>query len=1136
MIEIKSEKFWKSYLFGIEEPFLLPFVAKNTATTKGRNDSTIRDLQIKISNSKDLQKYAHLHNLEVNSILMGVWAFMLSIYTRKQYVVFGVSEAQISSGFRKETNEENITLPVYASLDSDQLVSEWLKNLQKNKNQSLAYADTKISSIQNWLGIKDNLFDTLLNFKNNLISSKPERFVKDDQIDLFEKFSIIINVNLQQDEEIFLQFGYLDGIIVENIILKIIDHFNNVLHQIIKQPNLKLSQLNIVTLHEKEILLEAFNAKVVDFPKNKTLIDLFEDQVIKQPNSIALIYEDNNLTYAQLNDRANQLAHFLNKKGITLETIVPICIDRSLDMIVGLLGIQKAGGAYLPIDPSYPQERVEIILEETKPQVVISSNKYKSLFIDRKEIELVLLDNEWDQISKESSNKTVINLQPTNLAYIIYTSGSTGKPKGVQVEHMGVVNLLSHQTKEFSFGNSERVLQIANYVFDASVEQIYLPLCNGAILLMFPPEQFYNIEKIQTIIKKQKVTHIHCTPSYLKLLTPGHYGHLKRVIAGGEICSVQLAKEWEPFVQFYNKYGPTEVTITSTEFAYFSPFYSSVLPIGKPISNTPLYILDIERRLVPQFVAGELYIGGVQVARGYHNNAELTKERFLPDPFSKDAGNRMYRSGDLVRWLPDGNVEFLGRLDDQVKIRGFRIELGEIENVIRQSKLISQVVVLAKADQEGNNFLVGYIIAPASFDKNAIISWLKERLPNYMVPMLWVVLDQFPLNHSGKIDKKALPEPNLETIVKEIFVAPSTKTELLLSQIWKRILSLQQIGVNDNFFELGGNSLFAMHLISQIYKKMKVNLEIKDFFSNPTISLLSHLLEHRKSSVEAPTQSQTYLIPIKKGNIAPIYIVCGIGGSAFTFYNLAKMLDENQAVHVFQQPSGEDYIEIIPKTVEELATAYVRELLINTPQGPFILAAHCVGVSIVVEMTKQLEKIGKEVSLIVLFDPEYIGSNSKFCENHELNSRPSWKQILISKIQAKADFEWYLLRNHTKAALFYKFSRLNTKLNPFYKEDDNLKAFNSISSKYRYAAKKHILTAYEGKTIAFFPEYFYSFVDKNQGIYYKKQFHDIYWRNKWKEYFPNISIYTVDGEHSNMFEPKYAKKLSSILQKYLNDF
>ncbi|MCU7552748.1 amino acid adenylation domain-containing protein, partial [Chitinophagaceae bacterium LB-8] len=596
--------------------------------------------------------------------------------------------------------------------------------------------------------------------------------------------------------------------------------------------------IDVLPFYEQQ-LISGFNDTEVDYPKDKTVIDLFEQQVKKTPHNIAVVFEEQQLTYQELNERANHLAQYLRGKGVIEETLVPLCIDRSMNLLVGILGILKAGAAYVPIDPDYPLERIQFMLQDTEAFLVIGSQNTKAKFLDVEQ-EFICLDELRDMIDQLPITNLQRNLQPSHLAYVIYTSGSTGRPKGVLIEHRSVLSLIVNQTKEFGIHADENILQFSNYAFDASVEQTFLALCNGAKLVLVPKELLARTEGLIELMLKEKVTHLHATPSYLLTIRAGKHGALKRVIAGGESCPVHLANAWTPYVQFYNEYGPTETTVTSVEYLCPQAMgQQTTVLIGKPIGNTKVYILNEDQDMVPIGSTGEICIGGAGLARGYLNREELTHEKFIANPFKE--GERLYCTGDMGRWLVDGSIEYLGRRDEQVKIRGYRIELGEIETVVLQSGMMNQCVVAAKEDSSGNKRLVGYVVADDSFNTEQLLEYLKSRLPEYMVPLQWMKLDNIQLNHNGKIDRKALP--NVEVTNISVYVAPCTDLEEQLVQIWQQLLKVEPIGIHDNFFEVGGHSLLAMQIIAAIRKQRQIELLVKDILDYPTIALLArHLM------------------------------------------------------------------------------------------------------------------------------------------------------------------------------------------------------------------------------------------------------------------------------------------------------
>ena len=626
-------------------------------------------------------------------------------------------------------------------------------------------------------------------------------------------------------------------------ILFILELFPAALHQ-------PIGQIAIVPSWERA-LLDKWNNTSTNYPENKTLVELFREAAARYPNNLALVFEQTQLTYKELNERSNQLARLLIKQGVEKETLIPICIYRSVEMLVGILGILKAGAAYVPLEPGYPEERIRFMLEDSKATIVLTNSETAPKIIACTAVPCILLDSEWATIGNEPVHNLDVIIEPKQLAYIIYTSGSTGKPKGVMIEHSGVVNLVSAQTTYFGIDSTERILQFSNFSFDASVEQIFLALFNGASLHLISERVALNIELFDRYLKENRITHLHATPGFLESLHSIETGSLKRVIAGGDICKKELSTHWKQRLKFYNEYGPTETTITAVEYLDQSdqPVLTYSLPIGRPVANTSLYIVDQHKNLLPIGVAGELYIAGAGVARGYLNRPDLTAEKFIPNPFGSDVKQVMYNSGDLARWLPDGNVEYLGRVDDQVKIRGFRIELGEIENVLQELDVVKQAVVLASEDAAGNKRLVGYIVPEGSFSKDAIQAGLRKKLPDYMVPALLMPLESIPLTTNGKVDRRALPGIDASDLVGNEYVAPENEFELSLAAIWKEILMVDKVGVTDNFFELGGHSLNAIQLTSRLHKLLNIKIDIGIIFSNPTIRQLSQAVAFEKQQL-----------------------------------------------------------------------------------------------------------------------------------------------------------------------------------------------------------------------------------------------------------------------------------------------
>jgi aspartate racemase len=629
-------------------------------------------------------------------------------------------------------------------------------------------------------------------------------------------------------------------------IRRMLGHYEILLEGIVANPDRRLSDLPLLTGVERQQLLVEWNQTKQDYPGNKCVHELFEEQVERVPEATAVIFEDRQLTYRQVNEHANQLARYLQGLGVGPETLVGICVERSLEMVVGLLGILKAGGAYVPLDPSYPKERLAFMLEDTQAPVLLA----QSTLLDRiptanaRVIRLALGVTSWAQESPENLDPAV---RPENLAYVIYTSGSTGKPKGVQVLHRGVARLV-FGVEYARFDASRVFLQLAPISFDASTLEIWGALLHGATCVIAPSE-VQTPQEIGQLVRNHQVTTLWLTSSLYNTvidLTPSALSSVSELLIGGEALSplhVQRGLRMLPQTQMINGYGPTENTTFTCCYRIPMQFDRNALsiPIGRPISNTQVYILDNRRNPVPVGVAGELHIGGDGLARGYVNCPELTAEKFIFNPFSGEPGARLYRTGDLARYLPDGNIEFLGRTDHQVKVRGFRIELGEIESVLTGYPGVREAVVAAREDVPGDKRLVAYLMTSNGGEPpkvSELRSLLQAKLPEYMVPSAFVTLDRFPLTPNGKVDRKALPRPDLQSEPAG-FVPPASATEKALANIWSEVLGIKQVGLHDNFFELGGHSLLATRAASRASAVFQVDLPLRMLFEHPALAGLA---------------------------------------------------------------------------------------------------------------------------------------------------------------------------------------------------------------------------------------------------------------------------------------------------------
>ncbi|MEG4862976.1 MULTISPECIES: non-ribosomal peptide synthetase [unclassified Microcoleus] len=763
------------------------------------------------------------------------------------------------------------------------------------------------------------------------------------------------------------QFVYSTDLFDRATIARMAGHFQRLLEAIVANPKQHLSDLALLTAPEYQQLLIDWNDTQRDYPQNQCFHQLFEERVELAPDAIAAVFENQQLTYRQLNSKANQLARYLQQLGAKPEVLIGLCVERSLEAIVGLLGIIKAGAAYLPLDPIYPQERLNFMLEDAQMSILVTQQHLAKNLTQPENygvFSVVCLDSDRENIARQSPAKLTTNIIPENLAYVIYTSGSTGKPKGVLIEHRGLYNLVKAQIEAFQISSNHRILQFASLSFDASIFEIVMALGTGSTLYSAKKESLLPGQTLIQFLQDNAITHATLPPSLLAVLPNAELPALQTIICAGESCSPDIVKRWASGRRFFNAYGPTEATVWSS-FAEIGD--SKKTPIGRPIANTQLYILDKNLQPVPVGIPGELYIGGSGLARGYLNRPELTAQRFIANPFSEKAEERIYKTGDLARYFPDGNIEFLGRTDEQVKIRGYRIELGEIEALLLQHPAVKETAVVAEDDLSGNKRLVAYVVPNQNQTLNPLEmrNFLKQQLPNYMIPSAFVAIDFLPLTPNGKIDRNRLisPENLISNSTGKSCIAPRTPTESTLAQIWSKILNTEPVGIGDNFFDLGGDSLLAIRLINEINQQFERELSLSAIFLNPTIEGLA-------DSLDSGTNSEEWspLVAIKPGGKnPPFFCVHPIFGVVFPYVELAFGLGENQPFYGLQ-PKGIDGESSPLTSIEDMAADYIAALRTVQPKGPYFLGGWSFGGLVAFEMAQQLLAAGDEVALLAVLD------------------------------------------------------------------------------------------------------------------------------------------------------------------------
>ncbi|MGZ5075413.1 MAG: amino acid adenylation domain-containing protein [Methylobacter sp.] len=820
----------------------------------------------------------------------------------------------------------------------------------------------------------------------NLELPDPElKLIPMDDFDVGSMFDLTLVYNRTSDGRLDFILEYSPDLFNPETISRMIGHFQTLLEAIVESPATAITELALLTAPERHQLLVEWNATKTDYPKNKTITQLFEEQAAKTPDAIALVFGQQQLSYQALNVKANQLACYLKAGGIKPDSLIAICMERSIELVIGLLAVLKAGGAYVPLDPGYPKDRLEFMLEDSEPVLLLSQSKLESLFSGvAKSLPIINLDAGFSPWASHQDINPDFNSvgRPENLAYVIYTSGSTGKPKGVMVEHRNVVNFLNAMTKTPGMTCSDTLLAITTVSFDIAGLELFLPLINGARIVLISHANAADAAFLQETIDQSGITLLQATPATWRLLLNGGWQGSTglKALCGGEALTTDLSEQLVGSVgELWNLYGPTETTIWSTcRFIHDSrgELYSFE-SIGKPIDNTQIYILDAQLQPVPQGIPGEIYIGGAGVTRGYLNRPEMTAERFVPDPFSDQVGARMYKTGDLACRLADGSIDYLGRNDFQVKIRGFRIEIGEIEITLRQHPQLREVAVGVYEPAPGDKRLAAYLVADNELAPSELRDFLKPKLPEFMLPSAFVFLDALPLTPNGKLDRKALPEPDQSLQASDAeFTPPRNSMEQQLAEIWAEILKIDRIGVHDNFFALGGHSLLAVKVIAEINKRLNMDLALSVIYQSPTIEELAIII-----SSGNPQLSWYSLVPIQtQGSRPPLFAIHTI-----TLLDLPRHLGKDQPLYFLRYGMAAELnnSSVSLPLLEKLAGHYIEEMRRVQPHGPYYLVGFSFGGVIAYEMAHQLLANGYQVNLVGLLDT-YLTEEKQLLPLHRI--------------------------------------------------------------------------------------------------------------------------------------------------------
>jgi amino acid adenylation domain-containing protein len=785
------------------------------------------------------------------------------------------------------------------------------------------------------------------------------------------KFDITAGV-LDSGEDIIARADYLVDLYEGGTIARFLSHYRNLLEGVVANPGARLRDLPLLSEAGRHQLLREWNRTETDYPRHRCVQELFEDQARRSPEAVAVTFGPARLTYRELDQRANQLAHWLRRAGVNPGEVVGVCLERSLELIVSLLGILKAGAAYAAFDPGLPPARLARMLDGLRLPAWLTQERHKALLdsLDTPPIETrgLCLDTQWALLAHEEITGVEVDKDPEGMAYVCFTSGSTGRPKGVCVPHRAIARLVK-QTWYAGFSPDEVFLQLAPVSFDASTFEIWGPLLNGGRLVVMPPGT-PSLSELAETIQREGVTTAWFTSGLFNQIideSPEALKGLRQILTGGDVLSpphIKKALACLGSCRLVNGYGPTENTTFSTCYSIPPSFDGTrSIPIGRPIANTRCYVLDPHLNPVPIGATGELYVAGDGLASGYLNEPRLTAEKFVPNPFEQ--GGRMYRTGDLVRYLPDGNLDFLGRADLQVKVRGFRIELGEIEAALLAHPRVRQCALVARPDAAGTKQLLAYVVreAGSQVSDGELRRFLGRRLPDYMLPAGFHFTEELPLSPSGKVDRRALPDIQPGTARAQDLVEPGDDLERQLREIWSETLNTGRIGIRDQFFALGGHSLLAVKLLARVEKAFGKRISVSALFQNPTIELMAALVRGNASA--RPTSS---LVEIQaNGGRKPLFLVHGAGGGMFWGYgNLARHLGTDQPVFAFKSRGLDGLPEL--ETIEELAEAYLGDLRAFQPEGPYHLGGYCFGGLVAYEMARRLFDEGRQVGLLALIN------------------------------------------------------------------------------------------------------------------------------------------------------------------------
>ena len=991
--------YWHRQLSGVPVLALPTHKPRSTVRT---GQFAAHSRQIGKNGVERLRRLSQRENVPLSVVLLSAFHALVLRYTSQEDFVIGCTLADPGGAINGTSSSRHNAFLLRVDLSGDPIFSDlvsrcYAATLESRMQGRSALADL-MEELTADLGVQSPTFQISYSYDNgNLpVERVPGPLVAPDvPVDLH--LSVVDN-----GEDLSLFALYSTELFDADGVDRTLRHLEVLMRGVEQNPNQRLSTLPLLTDEEKHQVLVEWNQNIRDYPRDKCLHELVEAQAEYIPEKPAVAQAEKQLSYREFNERANQLAHYLRSLGVSNNTKVGICLHPEFEFAVALLAVMKAGGACVPLDPNYPQERLAYMLQDVQARVLITQEGILQAEVPAA-CQTLILSRLTEVLSTQPRINPQSQARPNQTAYVIYTSGSTGKPRGVLLSHAGLVNYLTAISEMFGVSQSDRTLQFCSVSFDIAIEELFTTWISGATLVLRTPEMSLAVPEFLAWVERQKITILDLPTAYwhewvhnfaeLKQPVPPN---VRLVIVGGEKASAKSFATWSNAVRgrvrWINTYGPTEASICVTAF---EPKFAAAdaipenLPVGRPVPNCRIYLVDQRLNPVPVGVPGELHIGGVCVAQGYHNRAELTAEKFIPDPFSNDLAARLYKTGDMACYLPSGEIEFLGRRDDQVKIRGFRIELGEIEAALAKHPYVSEVAVVAREDVPGNKLLVAYLV-PARNSRPTPIElrhYLQQQLPDYMVPSAFVLLQVMPLTPNGKINRRGFPIPEVE--VSSDSIAPATDAfQSQLVRIWEEVLGRRPIGIRDNFFELGGHSLLAARLMHRIGQALNKTVPLAMLLEAPTIERLAMTLRQ-----DGWSHHWSSLVPIQPAGFhSPFFCIHGVGGNVVGFHELAQHMKPDYPFYGLQS-LGLSGKHACHRRIEDMAAHYLDEISTVQTKGPYQLGGFSLGGLVAYEMACQLLARGEEVGLLVLFDT-YAGNPKPVNQSLlALLRHPTWGQL-----------------------------------------------------------------------------------------------------------------------------------------------